>query len=69
MVLVALCSNVSFAENQAEQVVTSEQNNAVISVQKQPLSEQPKQGVDAKRNWFCVIVQVNGKTLDNKTNN
>lgn len=38
-------------------------NKAVISVQKQPATENTqKQGV--KNNWFCVVVQVNGKVLD-----
>lgn len=47
--------------------VTPEQkftdNKAVISVQKQPATENTqKQGV--KNNWFCIVVQVNGKVLD-----
>jgi len=38
-------------------------NKAVISVQKQPATENTqKQGV--KNNWFCIVVQVNGKVLD-----
>ena len=39
-------------------------NKAVISVQKQPATENTqKQGV--KNNWFCIVVQINGKVLDN----
>lgn len=38
-------------------------NKAVISVQKQPATENTqKQGV--RNNWFCIVVQVNGKVLD-----
>lgn len=34
-------------------------NKAVISIQKQPAVEKQKQNV--KNNWFCIVVQVNGK--------
>ena len=38
-------------------------NKAVLSVQKQPFSGSvPKQSV--KNNWFCVVIQINGKVLD-----
>lgn len=38
-------------------------NIAVVSVQKQPTTENTqKQSV--KSNWFCIVVQVNGKVLD-----
>lgn len=38
-------------------------NKAVITVQKQPATENTqKQGV--KNNWFCIVVQVNGKVVD-----
>lgn len=39
------------------------ENKAVISLQKQPTTESiQKQAV--KNNWFCIVVQVNGK-IDN----
>ncbi len=38
-------------------------NRASVSVQKQPsLEDSQKQCV--KNNWFCIIVQVNGKVLE-----
>lgn len=39
-------------------------NRAVVSVQKQP-SKENKQTV--KRNWFCIVVQINGKIKDADT--
>ncbi len=42
-------------------------NRAVVSIQKQPSTENmQKQGV--KNNWFCIVVQVNGK-IDGIKNN
>lgn len=38
-------------------------NKAVLSVQKQPANENA-QKQQVKNNWFCVVVQVNGKVLD-----
>lgn len=37
-------------------------NRAVVSIQKQPAVEKQKQSV--KNNWFCIVVQVNGKVKD-----
>lgn len=70
-VFIALCSNIAFAEtaNPSDQIITLDKSNAVIAVQKQPLTDTSKQGVEAKRNWFCIIIQVNGKTFDDKANN
>ena len=38
-------------------------NRASISVQKQPALEN-SQRQSVKNNWFCIIVQVNGKVLE-----
>lgn len=38
-------------------------NRASVSVQKQP-SWETFQSQSVKNNWFCIIVQVNGKTLE-----
>ena len=38
-------------------------NRASISVKKQPALENP-QSQSVKNNWFCIIVQVNGKVLE-----
>lgn len=55
-----LCGCVVFAdETRPEQSFND--NRAVISVQKQPAAEQAqKQGI--KNNWFCIVIQVNGKS-------
>lgn len=38
-------------------------NRATVAIQKQPTTENTqKQSV--KNNWFCIVVQVNGKVLD-----
>ena len=65
--LLLFCSQAVFADeaqtakNQAQ---TIEDSKAVISVQKQPnYDHNQKQNV--KNNWFCIVVQVNGKVLDN----
>lgn len=49
---------------EANQAITLEDNKAVITVQKQPNDEKSTQKQDVKRNWFCIIVQVNGKVMD-----
>lgn len=50
------------------QEVLSEDNKAVVSIQKQPVETPINQKQDVKRNWFCIIVQVNGKLkgIDNE---
>lgn len=54
---------VAFAE---EQTTTLEDNKAVIAIQKQPTTEQSAQKQDVKRNWFCIVIQVNGKMQESK---
>lgn len=54
----------TFAEGQT---TTLEDNKAVIAIQKQPTTEQSAQKQDVKRNWFCIVIQVNGKTQEDKT--
>lgn len=49
---------------EANQTIKLEDNKAVITVQKQPNDEKSAQKQDVKRNWFCIIVQVNGKVMD-----
>lgn len=65
LALLLFCSESVFAAETA--TATPEQkfsdNKAVITVQKQPATENTqKQGV--KNNWFCIVVQVNGKIND-----
>ncbi len=65
LTLLILSSNLVFAEdNIAEQ--KSEDNKAVISIQKQPANE--KQNQNVTRNIGCIIIQVNGKVKENDTN-
>ena len=61
-------TQVAFAEN-ANQEINIEQNKAVVSVQKQPINETSAQKQNVKSNWFCIIIQVNGKTPFDKTEN
>ena len=42
-------------------------NKAVVNIQKQPTDETSKQKQDVKSNWFCVVVQVNGKVPFDKS--
>lgn len=62
--LCLFCSHVQAEEINANQAITSEDNKAVISLQKQPTDVKSTQTQDVKRNWFCVIIQVNGKAQD-----
>ena len=39
----------------------ADDNRALLTVQKQPAKENKQQ---ANRNWFCIVVQVNGKIKD-----
>lgn len=67
-----LCTSISFADEiptNADQEINIEQNKAVVSIQKQPMNENSLQKQKVKNNWFCIIIQVNGKALPNKTNN
>lgn len=65
--LLLFFSQVVFADEvqvQANQTQTLETNKAVVSVQKQPVDEKSKQKQNVKNNWFCIVIQVNGKMLD-----
>lgn len=63
--LLLFCGEVFAAENLANEPKQNfDDNRAVVSVQKQP-SKENKQTV--KRNWFCIVVQVNGKIKDDNT--
>lgn len=55
--------NIAFANETeyANQKMTVNENKAVIMVQKQPTDEKSKQKQNVKNNWFCIVVQVNGK--------
>ena len=48
----------------ANQEINIEDNKAVVSIQKQPVDEKSTQKQAVKNNWFCIVVQVNGKVKD-----
>lgn len=52
-----------FCADMVQPEQTFEDNRAVITVQKQPATENT-QKQDVKNNWFCIVVQVNGKVVD-----
>lgn len=64
--LLLLCGTSVLADEvvNANQEIISDSNKAVISIQKQPIDEKSTQKQDVKKNWFCVIIQVNGKVAD-----
>lgn len=64
--LVFFCYQVVLADEIqiAKQNQIIEDNKAVVMVQKQPTDEKSVQKQDVKRNWFCIVVQVNGKIID-----
>lgn len=72
--LLLFCNSVVFANDVSdpETLETSQisnDNRAVISVQKQPATaEQSIQKQEVKQNKWCIIIQVNGKIKDNTDN-
>lgn len=54
-----LCTQVGFATESQNQSV--EENKAVFNIQKQPVSEASTQKQNVKNNWFCIVIQINGK--------
>lgn len=68
LILAMLLTLPAMAEEQANQEIVLEANKAVITVQKQPNDEKSTQKQSVKNNWFCVVIQVNGKVLDNTEN-
>lgn len=65
----ALCSlplSVQATEEVALEVPSqvADDNRALVTIQKQPAKENKQQ---ANRNWFSVVVQINGKVKDSDT--
>lgn len=58
--LLLLGSTAVFAD-EIEPTQTANDNRAVMAVQKQPAKENKQ---EVKNNWFCIILQVNGKVKD-----
>lgn len=65
-VLSVLLCNSSFANEveYANQEMSINENKAVVMIQKQPTDEKSKQKQTVKNNWFCIVIQVNGKVMD-----
>lgn len=61
LAILILAGNIVFAEEVANQEMAVNDNKAVIMVQKQPTENTSKQKQNVKNNWFCIVVQVNGK--------
>ena len=67
LALLFFCTQVVFANeviNTANQDIVIEDNKAVFTIQKQPNDENSMQKQEVKRNWFCIVIQVNGKVKD-----
>jgi len=65
LTLLLFCSESVFAAETSSGIPEQKfsDNRAVVSVQKQPATENTqKQSV--KNNWFCIVVQINGKIDD-----
>lgn len=59
----AICS-LPLSAKAVEEVAPSQvadDNRALVTVQKQPAKDNKQQ---ANRNWFCIVIQVNGKVKD-----
>ena len=62
----ALCSlPLSVQATEEISTQTADDNRALVAVQKQPSKDNKQQ---ANRNWFCIVIQVNGKVKDNADN-
>lgn len=55
--LMLFCFQACFAD-EIESAQAANDNRAVITVQKQPAKENKQ---EVKNNWFCIILQINGK--------
>lgn len=68
--IIFFCAQSVFANDnqiQANQDINIEDNKAVVTVQKQPTNAESMQKQVVKNNWFCIVLQVNGKIKDSNT--
>ena len=63
--LLLFCSQIVLAD-EVQPAQTANDNRAVVTVQKQPAKENKQQ---VKNNWFCIVIQVNGKIKDSDITN
>ena len=59
------CGQIVLAD-EVQPAQTANDNRAVVTVQKQPAKENKQQ---VKNNWFCIVIQVNGKIKDSDITN
>ncbi len=59
--LLLFCSQ-SVLADEAAPAQDFNDNRAVVSIQKQPAGDNQQQKV--KNNWFCIVIQINGKAVD-----
>ncbi len=65
IITILLTQAVCFSSEEIQKAQQKTDDNiAVISVQKQPLNENSKQKIT--KNIACIIIQVNGKVKDNE---
>ena len=63
--LLLFCGQIVLAD-EVQPTQTANDNRAVVTVQKQPAKENKQQ---VKNNWFCIVIQVNGKIKDSDITN
>lgn len=63
--LLLFCGQIVLAD-EVQPAQTANDNRAVVTVQKQPAKENKQQ---VKNNWFCIVIQVNGKIKDSDITN
>lgn len=61
--LLLVSSSVVFAD-EVQPAQTANDNRAVVTVQKQPATEEAPQKQEIKQNKWCIIIQVNGKVKE-----
>lgn len=69
LAIMTCISGIAFANEETAAIPEQnfDDNRAAVAIQKQPSTENmQKQGI--KNNWFCIVVQVNGK-IDSIKNN
>lgn len=61
-----ILGQVVYAEEQTQgiQELVKNDNKANITFMKQPLSQNSQQKVTIERNWFCINIINNGKTIE-----
>lgn len=61
--LLLFCGQIVLAD-EVQPAQTANDNRAVVTVQKQPATEEAPQKQEIKQNKWCIIIQVNGKVKE-----